>query len=288
MGSIFSGLFGSSSASKAAQQQIAAENQAAGTIRDTAGQAVGEQQNILGQNQANYAPYLGAGATATGLLSEMTGTPGQGLLTPWTNTFTAPTAKEVMGDPQTQAQLQLGEQALQNSAAARGGLLSGGTLADMNAYAQQVASQNYQQHFNNALTQYNSAYNTFQNNQNNTYNRLFGLSNQGLSATGQMGNLNQMGAANIGNILTGEGSNLASLYGQRGAAQAAGTLGVGSSLSTMFGNLSNTAAQYGMLNQMNPNNWNSSAPGSPQTGAYTAGFPTGPYNPNYQPPYVMQ
>src|SRR5258708_9493587 len=95
------------------------------------------------QGLSNYAPYLGAGANATGMLSQMTGTPGQGLLTPWTNTFTAPTAEEASKTPGYQFQLQQGENALQNSAAAQGGLLSGGTLAGMNKYAQGPSSQNH-------------------------------------------------------------------------------------------------------------------------------------------------
>jgi hypothetical protein len=262
IGSIFGGLFGASSASHAAQQQIQAEQQAQQQLQQSEGQAIGFQQNILGQNQSNYAPYLGAGANATGNLNEMLGTPGQGLLTPWTNTFTAPTAAQAAQTPGYQFQLGQGEQAIQNSAAARGGLLSGQTLADMNSFGQGLASTNYQNTFNNALQQYNSAYNTFQNNQNNTYNRLFGLSNQGLSATGQMGNLNQMAAGNFGNITTGTGADIASLYNQQGAAKAAGTIGTGSALSGMFNNLGNTAMQYGLLNQLNPSNWNSSTPSS--------------------------
>jgi hypothetical protein len=282
IGSLFGGLFGASSASHAAQQQIAAEQQAQGQLQNSENQALGFQQNILGQNQSNYAPYLSAGANATGNLNEMLGTPGQGLLTPWTNTFTAPTAAQAEQTPGYQFQLQQGENAIQNSAAARGGLLSGQTLADMNSFGQGLASTNYQNTFNNALQQYNSAYNTFQNNQNNTYNRLFGMSNQGLNATGQMGNLNQMGAQNFGNITTGTGADIASLYGAQGSAAASGTLGQGNALSNMFSNLGNTAMNYGLLSGLNPNSWSSTGnPGSPQTGAYTSPNLIGPYNPNY-------
>ena len=211
-GSLFGGLFGGSASSRASKQYIDALKQA--------------EQWMQGQEKeglANYQPYLSAGAGATGMLSEMLGTPGQGLLTPWTQQFQAPTAEQAAQTPGYQFQLQQGENALQNSAAARGGLLSGGTLADMNKYAQGLASSNYQNVFNNALTQYQSAYQTFLNNQQNTYGRLMGLSGQGLSAAG-----------GAGNLISGIGGDIASLMGQQGAARAGGTMGEANSIVGMI------------------------------------------------------
>lgn len=220
-GSLFGGLFGASQSGKASQQYLNALKQA---------QAWMQGQEQLGLQ--NYSPYLQGGAQASGMLSQLLGTPGQGLLTPWTQQFQAPTAEQAAQTPGYKFQLQQGEDALQNSAAARGGLLSGGTLAGLNNYAQGVASTNYQNTFNNALTQYQQAYQSFLNNQNNTYQRLMGLSGQGLSAAG-----------GAGNLISGIGGAIGTLYGGQGAAQAAGTLGGANSLLGMIPSLTGSLGQ---------------------------------------------
>ena len=208
LGSLFGGLFGGNASAQASKQYQQAIQQAEQWLQ-------GQEQQGVG----NFQPFLSAGQGATGMLSQLLGTPGAGLLTPWTQQFTAPTAAEAEQTPGYQFQLQQGESALQNSAAAQGGLLSGGTLAGMNQFAQGLASSNYQQTFNNALTQYQSAYNTFQQNQNNQYQRLMGLSGQGLQAAG-----------GAGNLISGIGGDIGSLMGQRGAVQAAGTIGSANSI----------------------------------------------------------
>jgi hypothetical protein len=217
IGSIFGGLFGSNASQQASQQYIKALQQAQ--------QFLGGQEK---QGLQNYQPYLDTGSTATRSLSDLLGTPGQGLLTPWTQQFTAPTAAQAEQTPGYQFQLQQGENAIQNSAAGKGSLLSGRTLADLNNYAQGTASTNYQNTFNNALTQYGTAYQTFLNNQNNTYNRLFGASGLGLQAAG-----------GAGNLISGIGGDIASLYAQQGAAKAGGTIGSANALGGILPGLSN-------------------------------------------------
>lgn len=91
-----------------------------------------------------------------------------GLITPFTEaapifqpppTFTAPTLDQAQKDPGYQFQLQQGEQALQNSAAAGGVLNTGGTLKDILGYGQGLATTRYNDLFNRNLTAYNTAYN---------------------------------------------------------------------------------------------------------------------------------
>jgi hypothetical protein len=201
--SLLGGLFGSSASQQAAQEEEQALQQGENFL-----------QNQESEGLGNYSPYLSAGSKATGTLSSLLGTPGQGLLTPWTQQFTAPTAAQAAQTPGYQFQLQQGEAAAQNSAAGQGSLLTGRTLANLNNYAQGVASTNYQNTFNNAFTGYQSSYQSFLNNQNNEYNRLMGLSGEGLTAAQGAGLL-------IGNI----GGDIASMMGQKGADAAAGTIG---------------------------------------------------------------
>jgi hypothetical protein len=234
VGSLFGGLFGSSASQKAAQQYA---------------QALQQAQTFLGGQEkeglANYQPYLNAGAGATKTLADLTGTPGKGLLANWTGQFTAPTAAQAAATPGYQFQLQQGENAMQNSAAGRGSLLSGRTLADLNNYAQGTASSNYQNVFNNAFTQYQSAYNTFRNNQSDQYSRLMGLSGDGLNAAG-----------GAGNLIQGIGGDIASLYAQQGAAKAGGTIGSANSLSSILPGIGSALGSYGALKSLNGSNTN--------------------------------
>lgn len=231
-GSLFGGLFGASASGKASAQYIKALQEA--------------QTFLQGQEQTglqNFQPYLNAGKGATTTLSSLMGTPGQGLLKNWTGQFTAPTAAQAAATPGYQFQLQQGENAMQNSAAGQGGLLSGRTLADLNNFAQGAASTNYQNTFNNALTQYNSAYNTFLNNQNNQYSRLMGVAGQGLQ-----------GAGLAGNLIQGVGGDIASLMGQKGAAAAQGTIGQANAYGSILPGIANSIGNYGMLSMLNGSN----------------------------------
>ncbi len=256
-GSLFGGLFGASSSAQAEKQYIQALQQA--------------QQSLLGTEQQGleqFSPYEQAGAQASGMLSQLLGTPGQGLLTPWTQQFQAPTAEQAAQTPGYQFQLQQGENAMQNSAAAQGGLLSGGTLAGMNQYAQGLASSNYQNTFNNALTQYQSAYNTFLNNQQNQYNMLSGQQGIGLNAAG--------GAANL---ISGIGGDIASLYGQQGAARAQGTIGQANALSGILPGMSSSLLNYGLLSNMSNvfgGGGGGTVGGTPNTSGTLSGMSTPP------------
>jgi hypothetical protein len=200
------------------------------------------QDYLKGQTQSgleDYQPYLNAGKGATTTLSSLMGVPGQGLLENWTGKFNAPTAEEAEQTPGYQFQLKSGLDAIQNSAAGKGSLLSGRTLADLNNYAQGTASTNYQNTFNNALTQYQSAYGSFLNNQNNQYSRLMGLSGEGLQATQGAGQFRQ-----------GMGSDIASLMGAQGAAQAGGTMAMGQGIS---GAMNNIGGMFTLRNLMGGN-----------------------------------
>lgn len=268
VGSIFGGIFGSDAAKQAAQATQRGIQQAENTVNQ------GENQQL-----DLYSPYTNAGAQSTRTLSDLLATPGQGLLTPWTQTFTAPTAEQAAQTPGYQFQLQAGLDAMNNSAAGRGSLLTGRTLADLNNYAQGTASTNYQNTFNNSLTQYNSAYQTFLNNQSNLYNRLFGFSGLGLNAT--------QGAAGAVQNATSDMANLQKQYGE---AEAGGILGKANAMSNMFGGLTNSLSDFASL--FNGNTNNGSVISSPTVPYQPIGTPGNiPYNPNSgwniaPPPYM--
>lgn len=139
--SLAGSLIGASSASKAAKAQQAAAQQAQQIIQQNATQALGTEKTALTQEQGNLQPYVTAGQTA---LSNLSGTA----------PFTAPTGVTEQNDPGYQFRLTQGLKALQNSAAARGGLLAGGTAKAINDYAQGQASSEYGNVYNRALQTY--------------------------------------------------------------------------------------------------------------------------------------
>jgi hypothetical protein len=267
-GSLFGGLFGASKSKQAAQEYEQQLQKAQGFLQDQ------EQSGLQ-----NFQPYLSAGGTATNTLSSLLGVPGQGLLTPWNQQFTAPTAAQAEATPGYQFQLQQGLDAAQNSAAGRGGLLSGRTLADLNNYAQGTASTDYQNTFNNSLTQYQSAYNSFLTNQQNEYARLMGLSGQGLQAAG-----------GAGQFMQGMGGDIASLMGQQGAVAAGGTMGAANSINGMVSSLSQLPGQMYGLSQLSGGS-GSSMFADPGMNVMSPGYmpgggaaPVAPFSPGNLPP----
>lgn len=107
----------------------------------------------------------------------------------------------LVNDPGYQFRLQQGQETLENSAAARGNLLSGATLKDLTGYAQGMASQEGQ----NA---YNREFNAF----NNTQNQLANLMQQGFNASGQIVGTGQATTNNLANLAMQGGQSQANYY----------------------------------------------------------------------------
>lgn len=163
--------------------------------------------------------------------------------------FQAPTAAEAAATPGYQFQLQQGEQAIDNGAAARGGLLSGNTLNAENAYGQGLAASNYQ-------NTYNNAFNTFNSNQANQYNRLASLAGVGQTAASQLNSSGQAAASNIGNISQTAGQQIGQSAQNAGAATASGYVGAGNAINSGIGSATGSAQQGLLLSQLLNNNSN--------------------------------
>jgi hypothetical protein len=126
-------------------------------------------------------------------------------------------------------------QALEKSAAARGGLLSAGTGKQLEQFGQGLASTNYQQVYNNALQQYPQQYLQFQNNQANLYGRLSGLANTGLAATQTGVGAAMQGAGLYGSEGLTAAQAQAAYQAQSGGASAVGITGLGNSIGNAMG-----------------------------------------------------
>ena len=114
-------------------------------------------------------------------------------------------------DPGYAFRLSEGQKALDRSAAARGGMISGGALKAAQRFGQDLGSQEYQNAYNRALTGYNA--NVAR--EATGYNRLAALAGIGQTATSQIGAAGAANAANMGNYLTsGAAANAAGQMGQ--------------------------------------------------------------------------
>ena len=171
------------------------------------------------------------------------------LMQNWTTPFVAPT---VTDDPGYQFRLQEGMKALERSAAARGGVLSGATAKDIANYSQGLASQEYGNAYNRALNEYRQSYDIWNQNANNLFNRLATLSGFGQTAAGQLGSSGNQVAQNVGNILLGGAQQQGNALQNAAAARASGYVGGANAWANTLGNTSNNLSQLLLLNSLNP------------------------------------
>lgn len=234
IGAIGSSIAGGIGASKAAGAQQSAANYAANLQKQEADAALDFQRQVYADTQKQQQPFLQAGQSAIGELSKMYGTGGP----QWNQTFQAPTEVTEQNDPGYQARLQMGQQALERSAAARGNLLTGGTAKALERYGQNYASNEYGNVYNRALNTYQTNYNTFQQNAANLYNRLAGIAGTGQVSAGQLAGAGQSAANNIGSIDMNLGQQLGNDANIAGGARASGYAGIANSIGGGINNLS--------------------------------------------------
>ena len=172
-----------------------AAKQAAKTQASAANNVVSESGREYDQTREDNAPWRAAGQTALGQLSDLTQTGGDLNRNFTMNDF-------MNNDAGYDFRMQQGQQAIERSAAARGGVLGGGTLKALANYGQDYASNEYQ----NAFSRWNT-----QNNQQ--FNRLAGIAGVGQTA-------NQMDQQ------AGQNSLAVSSNAQMGAANASAAAGI--------------------------------------------------------------
>jgi hypothetical protein len=135
-------------------------------------------------------------------------------------------------DPGTQFRLQQGLNAMNATAAARGGLISGNALKAGQDYGQEMGSQEYQNAFNRYITGYNADVNRA----NNMYNRVSGIAGTGQTTSNQL-------AGMAGNY----GQNASNTISQQGANRANSELALGNSRASQYGSYGNAIGQIGSM-----------------------------------------
>lgn len=164
--------------------------------------------------------------------------------------FVAPTALTEQNDPGYQARLNLGLQAEQQSAAARGNLLTGGTLQAENQLAQDYASNEYSNVYNRALNTYGTNYNAFEQNQANKYNRLASMAGIGQTTAQQLGSLGVQSANSIAGNLSNTGAAIGQQMNNAAAANASGYVGSANAWSGGLNNAGSSISNLLLMNQL--------------------------------------
>jgi hypothetical protein len=137
---------------------------------------------------------------------------------------------DFQADPGYAFRLSEGQKALERSQAAKGGLLSGAALKAMDSYSQGMASQEFQ-----------NAYDRYNTNNTNLYNRLAGIAGTGQTAANNIGSAGQNAANNMGNNMM-----------SAGAARSAGQVNMGNMLQTGLGFLGNSLSGGSGMGQIGP------------------------------------
>lgn len=188
-------LLGGYLASEGASDAASTAAQASGAASAA---SIAEQRRQYDQNRADQAPYLAAGTGAVNRLAAGVGYGGEfGSTRPFDFQY------DPNADPGTAFRMSEGIKALDRSAAARGGLLSGATLKGVQRYGQDLGSQEY----NNAFNRYVTGFNANTGERNSLFNRLSGVSGTGQTATNQIGAQGANMAGNIGTSLMGSAAN---------------------------------------------------------------------------------
>lgn len=171
------------------------------------------------QNRTDAQPWRDAGTVALGQIGKGTATGGD-----FNRDFTA---ADFQRDPGYQFRQSEGMAGVEGSAAARGGLLNGGTLRALDRYNQEFASG-----------EYSNAYNRFNADRDRRFNRLSSLAGIGQTATRDVASQGMQNASSMAE------------YGMQGAnARASGYVGQANAIGSGINTLGNIAQGYAAQNR---------------------------------------
>ncbi len=208
-GNIIGGMMASDAAESAANAQAQSAQEAAALQREMFNRQVALQE-----------PWRQAGQNALAQLQSGIGPGGQ---------FTRPfSMADYEADPGYGFRLSEGLKALDRTAAARGGLLSGATLKGAQRYGQDMASNEYQ-----------NAFNRYQVNRANALNPLQSMAGLGQTSVNALGNAGANYANQAGEAYMGAGN-----------ARASGYIGGSNAMASGLGGAANAYQQNQLMNML--------------------------------------
>jgi len=208
-----------------------AAQSAAGTSAAASDRSIALQKEMFDKQMALQEPFRTAGIAGQNRLLELLGLGGSKTAAGYGKYAKDFSMQDFQADPGYAFRLSEGLKGLDRTAAARGGLISGGALKAATQYGQEMGSQEYQ-----------NAFNRYQTNRTNQLQPLGNLQSVGQSA-----------ASNQGSAAANYGSAAGAAITAGGQAQAAGQLGQGNTIANAL-----TGATTAYQQQQNFNNWLSS------------------------------
>ena len=208
-GSIIGGIISADAADSAAGAQVQSAQEAAAL-----------QREMFNRQVQLTEPWRQAGSNALAQITQGLGAGGQ---------FSRPfSMADYEADPGYAFRLSEGMKALDRTAAARGGLLSGATLKGAQRYGQDMASQEYQ-----------NAFNRYQVNRSNALNPLMSVAGLGQTSVNALGSAGQNYANQAGEAYMGAGN-----------ARASGYIGGSNAMAAGLGGAANAYQQNQMMNML--------------------------------------
>lgn len=198
---IGSSLLGARAASRAGDIQAGATDRAAQLERQTSQEQLALQKRMYEEDIARQKPFYDVGVNALPELVEASRYKNFGM-------------DQFQTDPGYAFRLGEGTKALERSAAARGGLLSGGTGKALQRFGQEFGSQEYTNAFNRYLTERDARLKPLQS-----------LTGMGQTTSQQLGASGQNYAGSSANIAGNMATNVGNLMGSGAAARASGYVG---------------------------------------------------------------
>jgi hypothetical protein len=255
-------------ADKAAGAQKRAARDAAAATSEAAQQSIDAQERMFGKQVELQEPFRQAGLSAQNrlmdylALSENKTAPGYGK---YARDFSM---ADYTADPGYGFRVSEGMKALERSAAARGGLLSGATLKGIQRFGQDTAS-----------AEYLNSYNRYQTNRANQLNPLQSLMGAGQTSANALTSAAGQTGAGMGSTYMGMGAGLSNAALAGGQARASGYANMASALNQGLSTGANLYMQSQYLGGVNELN-------KARTAYYRGGG--GLYGPPVPPGYTLQ
>lgn len=255
------GLYGAHQAGKAADAQVQSGKDANALAKSVSDDQIALQREQFNKQTELNQPMIDAGNTSRNRLMQLLGlTPGGEGNGSAVKDFSM---SDFQSDPGYQFRMDQGQQALERSAAARGGLMSGSALKDTAKFSQGLASQDYQ-----------AAFDRFKSNQASKLNPLQSMSGAGQSASNALGQAGQSFANGAGQALGNYGATAGQNITGMGNARASGYVGGANALTGAVGQAYNGLQQNQLMNLLNK-------PTSLGGSASTSSAPAGTYFDGY-------
>ena len=223
-----SALIGAYSADKASKTQSEAAERSAGAVSDASRYAADLQQRQYEENVARQKPFYDVGVNALPELVQA-------------SKYTQFGPEQFQADPGYAFRLSEGQKALERSAAARGGLISGGALKAATRFGQEMGSQ-----------EYTNAFNRYQAERQARLGPLQSLTGMGQTTAQQLGAAGAQNASAVGGYGMAGANAAAEGYMGAANARASGYIGTANAITGGLGqylSYSQNQQQNALLNK---------------------------------------